>query len=58
MFASGRELHLVSSLSEAEILIVNSEFITGIEIGFLSSFKVEVLPIPNLGLIEEIEDEE
>lgn len=57
-FGSGRYLELVSSLSEEELETVNSEFTTGVEIGFIATYSIEEIKLPNLGLIELIEDED
>ena len=47
VFASGRDLKLVSTLSEEELETVNSEFTTGIEIGFIESYMCEEIKFPN-----------
>ena len=58
VFASGKELELVSSLSEEELSTVNSEFTTGIEIGFISSYEAKEIELPNLDLIGFVEDDD
>ena len=47
VFASGRDLKLVSTLSEEERETVDYEFTTGVEMGFIETFNCEEIKFPN-----------
>ena len=58
LFSSGRDVSFVSTLTEDEVTTITEEFRIIMALNSIIHFNIEEIPLPNLGLIEFIEDDE